>query len=487
MSCSRLLVLGCLLVVVSLRLLSTPVYRGVTAAGASDRHSAVAAPFGDELRGSCNAFLSLLGVSLLREGLAATGGIPLLNPQPTSKENFAYYDHHPPGVPWLTAAAFALLGNHEWVARGVALLLSLLTAAWLLLFLRNQGSTPLLVATATLTCVPAGLFWASHLNFEVPTLCFTTLLLIGLSRSEPRPTLRWSLCLIFAFWMDLVALFAVAALLLECLWTPRRWRLALGFAALGAALMLGWWLWRQLQYGRHGHAMGGSAVHHLYAVSFFGMSWSLGEWTRAAGAGLWNLLGGWPLLVLAVELLPALRRKASQPADRLLRMTTTVAVLAYVIPAARSYDHHYYGLYFLIPTVLACARLQRRMAQFQPLRWPIAGLFLIALGATGWYYETSGAAASTTSPASHLLGQELRRRFPQSETVIALPASAAFDDLVTTYYAGKLVTRLAPQDPQAESLRAGLLQQIGLQDRVIQKSDNAQWPSRGEFEALLPP
>ena len=186
MRVSRAVLLFCIVAITVARMTSLPRYSGQVGDDGPDRWSAMSAPFGDDLRGSCNAFLSLLAVSLDREGFGDTGGIPLMNPMDVEPARFAYYDHHPPGVPWLTALAFSVFGTSELTARALALTLSTLTALLLALFVhRRAGIAAAAVTVVAIGSIPMGLYWSTHLNYEVPTIAFATLFLT-LCLSSPK-------------------------------------------------------------------------------------------------------------------------------------------------------------------------------------------------------------------------------------------------------------------------------------------------------------
>ena len=68
-----------------------------------------------------------------------------------------------------------------------------------------------------------------------------------------------------------------------------------------------------------------------------------------------GLAGGWPVVVLGIELVILLFRGARDPLDRLFRATLVVATLAWLVPAWRSFNHTYYVLYFQLPIALAFA------------------------------------------------------------------------------------------------------------------------------------
>ena len=327
----------------------------------------MSAPFGDDLRGDCNAFLSILARSLRREGWERTGGIPLLNVQKSETEAFYYYPNHTPGVPWVTAAAFAVCGDSEQTSRAVALVFSLLTTALLIVLCgRKLGRVGAGCAWLALSLLPAGWYWGTHLNYEVPAMPFATLFLILACRDDVRWRLA-AIALIVGFFFDLVTLFAVAAMIpVWLLRSTPRWRTAATWMLVGAALVVGWWCWQQWQLDRYGHADSVGAREHLYNVSLFSPELELGAWLRAIPGNMAAMIGWGPMLVWLYELVRAHREQADDSLGRLLRASSWLAILAIVIPAQRSFDHPYYALYFQIPIAIAVARMADRFWRWKP-------------------------------------------------------------------------------------------------------------------------
>lgn len=74
----------------------------------------------------------------LRAGLSTTLGVPsgkYCGPLPIPSQG--YFVDHPPGVPLMVTAMFALSGEHEWAARLVPVLCSVATSILLWLLLRS--------------------------------------------------------------------------------------------------------------------------------------------------------------------------------------------------------------------------------------------------------------------------------------------------------------------------------------------------------------
>src|SRR5262249_30716845 len=149
MARSLLLWLVVLVLSLVLRAAMPPVYLGQPDESTPLPALPLAQPFGDDLKGSSDAFLSLQARSILVNGLSRTGGYPLFNQGRAETQDFAWYDHHPPGVALVTALAFGLFGESELVARSVALLFSTLALiAVVALVQKELGGIAALVTAA---------------------------------------------------------------------------------------------------------------------------------------------------------------------------------------------------------------------------------------------------------------------------------------------------------------------------------------------------
>jgi hypothetical protein len=149
----------------------------------------LAQPFGDDLKGSSDAFLSLQARRILANGLARTGGVPLFNQGRAETRDFAWYDHHPPGVALATAAAFGIFGESELVARAVALLFATLSLVVVVAGQKELEGSPRAECGGALP--RHGLVLGDHLDV-VPTLRRARLLLRA-ARAAPaarRPVRR---------------------------------------------------------------------------------------------------------------------------------------------------------------------------------------------------------------------------------------------------------------------------------------------------------
>jgi hypothetical protein len=365
------------------------------------------------------------------------------------------------------------------------------TALVLLLVGHRIAGTPGAIGvTCLLVAMPLGWYWSAHLNFELPCLALAaTFLYLELFARDlrGRHVLAFA-CLALAFWFDLVALFAAGALVIErVLFRPRRGKLALAVAAAAVTLLAGWWWWKGHQLGRHGQSYPGGVLQHLVQVSFLSPEFSWREWIPTVSLHLLRLCAFWPLLFLLVGPLVALRTRATPaegdaglPAEwpRWFRTTLLLAILAWLVPAQRSFDHPFYTHYFLLPVCAAVLPL---------LRGPrcagrLAILAVISLATLLWSRPAPPVLASV--PSGHLLGRELAAAVADPEAVIAIPADAPFYPIVLTYYAGQPVVKLLPGDPYGAELRRTQLVAFGLADRRLVRAEGSRWPGRDGFTDL---
>ncbi len=487
---------------VSCRMLSLPIYHGATIEPVPSRWNAFSAPFADDLHGSCDSFLSLLARSLVREGLLATGGIPLFNLSRSAPEEFRYYDHHPPLVPLVTALAFKVFGDRESTSRGVALLFAALLTAFVLHALRPLGGVALLAAALPASLLPIGMYWGTHLNFEIPTMCLAGLAVCLALRTEPGTGhLRLAqAALILASLMDVLALFAALSIALEHA-ARGRFRIAVRFLLTGAAGLGIWLLWKNMQIARHGMSFGGRLLQHLKEVSF--LTWftsspacGFGEWLLAMAGHLWSLFAGWPvlLLVLEIALLPVRSARLAGPSAALFRAFLWLALCAVLVPAVRSFDHPYYSLYFWMPAMVAFARLAVRLRALPGRQGAVAtALVLVGAGAAGLSAEWLHPRPSATSsqPSAHRLGQELLASRPEPRSIVVIEPSpkTRFDLVTVAYYFRGLVTTLDRESPASQARFLDLLHAYGLEldHWSVWLALDPDWPGRGGWNRLHPP
>ena len=482
------LLLVVLLVAVAIRLCSSPHYLGAPAADHDSAPMAIQQPLGDDLRGSCTAFLALQGRSLLREGFAATGGLPLLNIADTEPQHFWYYDHHTPGVAWITSASLALFGDTEASARCVALLFSTLTtlllAGWIA---KHLGLGPACVAAAAHIFLPMGWYWGLHLNYEVPCMTFCLLFLTQCLGDRPTrsSTALAVIALVLGFFMDVVIAFAVLAVMLEeCL--RRRYRPAMGWGALLGLVGFLWVGWRLVQVGRHGHTAGSDLLAHLQNSTMLSETFAARPWSSFVLGSLLLMCAGWPLAILGFEFLQSLFRSVSTGPGRLLRASLLLATLNVVVPAIQASSHEYYTLYFQIPLCVAFALFTQRLGaglkSWSPRKSTllVSSVLSLLLVATGLQAELNRLPPQSHFPSAHRLGQELAGTAGPAAILLEPPRAGdpSWQLIVSMYYSGHFIADV-PADVAESAVRDSLLRPLGLEDAPIWLARDRTWPGRG--------
>ncbi len=459
--------------------------------GAPDRSSpspllGIAAPFGDDLKGSCDAFLSLQARSLVREGFAATGGIPLYNAEKAAPRDFFYYSHHPPGVAIVTSLVFRLFGESEGAARGVALFFSTITLLVVAAFVRREvGDAAALLAVVAMAALPIGMYWSTHLDYFVPTIAATGAFLALALRDEPtrRTTLLAAGALVVAMSFDSLALLAaLAAGLDRLLASPRRWRPALGWPLLAAACAVAWALWTKFQIGRHGHDDGLDALSNVKAVwALHPQCTSSLTLLRQVERHLRSLVTPLGEAVLAAGLVLTLRPGPHGALDRFLRASALVALCAGLLPRLRAFDHVYFQLHWILPLGASVALIA---AQFAPR--VIEGTLVAAFFVGAGWFARPHSAFPADRPSLHRIGRELAAAAPNARAIV-IPAKSfgdGYQPWVPVWYARRIVYRPPVDDVTLNDVAPTLLL-FGLHegDEVL-KAKDARWPGRGGFEPL---
>ncbi len=115
------------------------------------------------------AFFSQLARNFLRYPMSLHDGMPIVavgDAVPPAEER-SIYSTHPPGLVWLVAGAFAVLGEAEWVARLVPIVASLGTL-WLLMWLidRGIGRRTAVLAGLTYAVMPMSVYFGRMVDHE---------------------------------------------------------------------------------------------------------------------------------------------------------------------------------------------------------------------------------------------------------------------------------------------------------------------------------
>ena len=501
-----LLLLAAIVVATLARACVGPVWVGAPDETQPSAAFGLARPFGDDLKGSCDALHSLLAQSLRREGLAATGGWPLLNPTDVEPADYFYYDHHPPGISLLTAAAFGLLGPSEAVARGVALLfatLALLAVA--LLARRAAGDVVAAFAVVAMAATPGGLYWASQLDYPVPTMAACAwFLALAATDDAPRRgrTVAIGAALAVALGLDFLAVLAPAALFVDRLaFGPRGAKRLLGWPALGAGVVAAIVAWKAWQLSRHGHGDGLTVAGNVAQIWSLPEGVALGDWLRAVERHLRGLVGPLGEALLAFGVVRAWLPGSDGPLRRFVRTTTLLALGAGLLPRMRAWDHAYFQLYWLLPLGGSAALLGRALlpalaaatpataaptssapAGARSVEWRrkaaalfaamVAGAFLID-GACSLPRST----IDPSRPSAHRLGRELAAKLPDEARLVLLPAGLPLDPITLCWYAGRMVAS-APGDPPDRARAVPFLAPFGLEGAPAWWAPGLAWPGR---------
>ncbi len=493
-----------------------PVYVGAPDAAAMERTFGFAQPFGDDLKGASDAFHTMLADSVRREGLAATGGWPLMNRTHVPTDRFFYYDHHPPGVTLLTALAFEWCGMSEAVARAVALICSTLTLLVLAaLAWRVGGERAALFTMVVVAATPAGLYWASHLDYPVPTMAACALFLALAGRDDLRGAGRCvaGLALLAALSFDFLAVLAPAALFLDRLVAgPRGAKRLLGWPLLGAAWTVLLLTWKHLQLSRYGISDTVAPLGQVEQIWNLPIGMSVAEYLRRVEGHLRALVTPLGEGLLCFGIVRSLLPGSDPQLRRFVRTTTLLALAAGLLPRMRAQDHPYFQLYWLLPlggsaALLALSLLGARRSQRGSLdaaaalppsgppsqaRLAMAGVAALFAAMVAGAFLLAGGAAHPRStiapdrPSSHLLGRELATKVPPECTLVLVPATTPLEGIQLTWYAGRMVAK-ALDDPPDRSRTIPFLGMFTLDQAPAWWAPGVKWPGRDGVTRLPDP
>src|ERR1043166_1872317 len=182
----------------------------------------------------------------LRAGLKTTLGIPSwehFGPLPIPSK--AYYVHHPPLLPLMVTGTFALFGEHEWAARLVPIVCSLLNAVLLWFLVRSAaGERAATLSVAIWVTLPIQLFFGRTVNYEPVALTWMLGAFFCLRQWQLTDSARWRAgvvaCFLMGLWTEWHAyiLLGVVAGFLLAGRRPREMRLGRTLLALAIASTL---------------------------------------------------------------------------------------------------------------------------------------------------------------------------------------------------------------------------------------------------------
>jgi len=284
-------------------------------------------PWQQSWLGHNGARYSQIARNYVRLGPLHLGGAPLLNAAQEPEPDV--YGNHPPGLSWLLAAGFALVGEDESTARGLAALatlLSLLFLAWLV----SGESDPVTGGLAALlaAAMPMTMVYGAHVDPQgAPALAAGLAVLLAYRRGlAGRGYGWWFLASVVATAMDWWGFYACLGSAIHLLVTRRaQWRFALLLFSWTAFLFLGWILWLGNLPGATEGSLWSAATVRGPGV-LLGDTPELGVAVAVWFASLWALIPGWPLWLLLAALVCMLPRFRG-PTQGLLGVPGLLALL----------------------------------------------------------------------------------------------------------------------------------------------------------------
>ncbi|MEW6746880.1 MAG: glycosyltransferase family 39 protein [Planctomycetota bacterium] len=268
------------------------------------------------------ATFAIMARNYVEQGYLTTRLAPATNPEPPPDGRWDLFLHHPPFFPLALSLSFLVFGVHEWSARLVPILASLIELIAILAITRTLfGEREGLVAAALAAIVPATAFYGSHvceLGPVVMAFASSAFALHLRYLAQPsRPVFVGLLaCVAGAATNDWPGVYMAGAIVLHLLWMRRR-REAITIVALVAALLLlhlahvAWATGDLFQGGR-----GGGLKHAFEQRTWLGI-----ERAGKTVSFALNAIGGhlvslytWPVVILAGLGLVQVRRSASPSA-----------------------------------------------------------------------------------------------------------------------------------------------------------------------------
>lgn len=139
-------------------------------------------------------FYSQIARNYLRYGLVQTKGAQVINSGFAEKEEWDFHTHHPATYPMILAGAFGLLGVHEWVARILSFIASMIG----ILFLTKLINYRWIIIPITIT--PLFLFYSIMPVFEPILFPSIIIILIAFHKQNAKLLFFSSLFAIFIDW-----------------------------------------------------------------------------------------------------------------------------------------------------------------------------------------------------------------------------------------------------------------------------------------------
>lgn len=387
----------------------------------------------------------------LRAGLRNTLGASAWNyfgPPPIPPE--AYYVHHPPLLSLILAAMFAVLGEHEWVARLLPVTFSLMSAVLLWLLVREAAARrAATLAVAVFAACPMELYFGQMVNFEALMVVWMLGALCCLRRWQLTTSgayLAAMVCFVaLGLWTEW-PMYILAVVLAATLLTrrPPDWRAAGLLIAIALASAMLFLLHIRLVRPDAWRDALGQFTFRLSADSALtrasGGTFTATEWFLRQGRFLTRGIL-WPLWILALGGAVVCWRK--RLASDGLRWLGWAALSLFSMQAIYlavwrnvSYTHEYASFYFVLPVAIMGGVALDGLLSWVQQRWSsklpraVAHCLLVAtiVGLCGWGYaqsrvyhqryyllEWGGPEPEDLIPS---LGRTIARAFPDDAMII---------------------------------------------------------------------
>jgi 4-amino-4-deoxy-L-arabinose transferase-like glycosyltransferase len=340
--------------------------------------------------------------NILRAGFTETAGASsgfYFGPLPIP--SWGYYLHHPPLLHLAITGLFAILGEHEWVARLVPVGCSLASAVFLWLLVRScAGARAATLSAAVFASLPMQLTYGSMVNFEPCVLMLMLAALLCLRWHHVSGETKWKYgalgFILVGLWVDWAMYLFVIALcacwLLRSRGGDRHFAAVIFLSTLvsGALFLLrirvlrpdAWQSLSDAFMVRLGTGKGGYFTEAQWLTR-------MGETLVTYFLPVGLILGA----IGAVILWRARSREGFQWLGRLCLAIVVMDVLFVGLFQNISYIHQYSAFYFLAPlSIAAGVALDRLIALLQAARMPrplrglaevSACLMMVALAAAG--------------------------------------------------------------------------------------------------------
>jgi hypothetical protein len=352
-------------------------------------------PWGRDLPGINGAFYGLQARNLLRWEAETTLGGGILNTGEPGRSVPSFYMHHPPALVWLTAAAFALLGESEGTARWVQLLATL-GSLWLLYGFARQtyGRVAAVGCGLAFSLMPMCSVYGTHVDVHGPLAVFA---MLGGVLSARDFFSGGSAYRMWAWWVlgmlvDWPLFLLPHLVLVYGWWLERRGRVVAGVLT-GVALV---WLTLALvlihaAWGRGGLAFLSSQLkgRTLRFIDDQGDGFTALEWLERIGEHAWSLFT-WPVLVLAAVWLIWMWLSRQREGLWVLLMAA-LALADVVVGAQASYVHDVWQIYLWPVLALMVGRVLSLVRGPLWLRWAAPVMNSVLIAWAGWRqpYEDS--------------------------------------------------------------------------------------------------